>query len=127
MNLILHTIPHTGTNFVEKFLNTLGVTESIIRIHVTQLDDAEIVSQYHLAQLKMLASSRPTIITARDPYLSAIRLLQREHRTMALLKKRWDRFFKTIPTMNCHIIDRGEGRRSLYAFMSSSRFSRSQI
>ena len=117
MNVILYTIPHTGTNFVEKFLNSLGVTDSIIRIHVTQLDDAEIVSQHHLTQLKMLTNSSPTIITARDPYLTAIRFLKREHRTMALLKKRWDRFFKTIPTMNCHIIDIGVKEEDRYTHL----------
>jgi hypothetical protein len=118
VNVILYTVPHSGTNFVEKFLNTLGITESIIRIHVTQLDDAKIIeSQHHLTQLEMLASSKPTIITARDPYLSAIRLLQREHRTMTLLKKRWDRFFKTIPTMNYHIIDIGVKEEDRYTHL----------
>ena len=133
MNVILYTVPHTGTNFVGKFLNTLRIPENklryglgptntsysgYIRIHATQLDDIAIVSQYHLAQLRLLTSSKPTIITARDPYLSAIRYIKPgEHRKMSLLKKRWDRFFKTIPTLNHHIIDIGIQEENRYTHL----------
>ena len=117
MNIVIYTVPHTGTNFVRKFLDTLETTENIIRIHATHLDDTEMVSQHHLTQLRILASSSPTIITARDPYLSAIRFLKREHRKMTFLKKRWDRFFKTVPTMNYHIIDIGVKEEDRYTHL----------
>lgn len=121
MNIVIYTVPHTGTNFVKKFLETLGTPKSeYIRIHATQLDDAKIIlSPHHLTQLEMLASSKPTIITARDPYLSAIRLLNRHgsDHTITLLKRRWDRFFKTIPTMNCHIIDIGVREEDRYTHL----------
>lgn len=73
--IILYTVPHTGTNFVASFFKHLGLEspDHWFRYHTARCHPDNLhKSAFRITGVRALEAEK-LIVTARDPYLSAIR------------------------------------------------------
>lgn len=107
MRITVYTVPHTGTHFATKFLDTLGIERSRQykpfplsskthwwRCHAAQGPSGD-CAEHDVADSAIIPAAK-LVVTARDPYLSAIRYFGPGRRPMAKLKYRWDTFLSVL-------------------------------
>lgn len=106
---VLYTVPHTGTNFVAKFLDEIGLDpgNDFWRIHAYRIPDDEVSAGQLMMEQKVLDADK-AIVTARDPYLSAIRYFHQSSRANLIhLNWSWGRFFNVINSRDYYLVDIG--------------------
>jgi len=118
----IFTVPHTGTHFIFKFVNdVLGAERDNGPAHYTK--DGAYYWPFHAFHqpLHMMSpriqsfcngtnneSRRPTLVTARDPYLSTIHYMDlAPTRKLSDCAGYWDTFLGIIPRTNHFIVDIG--------------------
>lgn len=138
MNRItLYTIPHTGTHFASKFFNTLGIAElkEVDPLNRNRGVLRPIMQEHnhwwrcHAAQgpsgddaafaRSMFISAKKLVVTARDPYLSAIRYFSPGRRPMSKLLHRWNRFLHVLENAKYpyFVLDIGCREKDRYAHL----------
>lgn len=107
--IVLHTVPHTGTHFVEAAFETMGLErgKDYCRAHAPRVHKkAMYPAQAH--QLYTALTAQKLVVTARDPYLSAIRwVTAAPNRTVLQMSFAWDHFFDTLSRKEYFIVDIG--------------------
>ena len=98
------TVQHTGTTFTIRLLNRLGIKMPQWR-------------QVHAQPTKMSArmktifdhyvypENRPLIVTARDPYLSSLRILKDPGISIENVADHWNTFLDIIETRSHFVVD----------------------
>jgi len=102
MKIGLYTIPHTGTNFVMQYFALLGFRPGTIvapETYVHRHAGHKKPNWDHFANF-------PCIITARDPYLCALRFIH-NGQTIDDCAKCWDDFLSSYESLNYTILDIG--------------------
>lgn len=105
----LYTVPHTGTHFVMKaFADVFNLEEckDWCRTHTPRA----IPGRLQLHEQKMIDSALQApivVVTARNPYLSAIRWINRPGRTVEDIGWAWQHFFKVLENRKLFVVDVG--------------------
>ena len=107
--IYLHTVPHTGTHFVMKAFTNVFKLEKCkdwYRTHTPRAMPGHL--KVHEQEMIDSALRAPiVVVTARDPYLSAIRWLGRPGRTVQDMGWAWQHFFKVLEKRQPFIVDIG--------------------
>jgi hypothetical protein len=102
MKVGIYTVPHTGTNFVMRYLDCLGLYPEAVsapRNYHQRHAGYTIKDWDSFSKLKC-------IVTARDPYLSAIRFLRDDKpNAVEQCAEHWNVFFDTYRTLDHFIVD----------------------
>ena len=101
----LFTVPHTGTHFIIDYMTLLDMPQSsrdgFIHLHTPQ----KIISNWNSGIWATIANT-PCIITARDPYLTAIRYIHDDHPVSQIIDH-WVSFLDALPHLNSFVLDIG--------------------
>lgn len=113
MTVRLFTVPHTGTNFVIKFFeaaNSPLKVQKDSRRHAPRINPESLdKSPTHAKAVRNAKAAPSLIVTARDPYLSAIRWIKPPSRSVFEMSFAWGHFFDVLESRNGNyfIIDIG--------------------
>jgi len=104
-NITLFTVPHTGTTFAVMLFRAVQFKKNAYR-HVHALPqpftDERMLNVYN----EFVYSNKPLLVTARDPYLSAIRFVTHGN-PIEHVARHWDTFLDTIESKKHATIDIG--------------------
>lgn len=106
---ILYTMPHTGTNFIVKFFEAIGQeqTKTWRRWHAFQIHPKEITDGQLFIEQR-IKNTPGLVVTARNPYLSAIRHFHSSSNGNLIdLHYGWGRFFDMIESRGHFVVDIG--------------------
>jgi hypothetical protein len=107
--IVLHTVPHTGTHFVESAFEAVGLErgKDFCRAHAPRVHKKALYPS-HANQLYTALTAKKLVVTARDPYLSAIRwVTTAPNKTVLQMSFAWDHFFDTLSRREYFIVDIG--------------------
>jgi len=116
--ITLHTVPHTGTHFVTKiFTDVFGLTQKTDwnRVHATWVAPSQLRPP-ELVMIQTAMEAEKLIVTARDPYLSAIRWIGKKNqyrggrplnRGVDEMYNSWNHFFDVLSKKEYFIVDIG--------------------
>ena len=108
-DIVIYTVPHTGTNFAGKFLTEIGIEKDTgwWRLHASRIHPDEMTGGQRF--MEDIARDIPFLVgTARDPYLTTISYFGRSrHANISLSQWSFLNFFNMIESRDHFILDIG--------------------
>lgn len=108
-DIVVYTVPHTGTNFTGKFLEEIGIEsgEGWWRSHSPRIHPDDMSGGQRF--MEDIVRDIPFLVgTARDPYLTAISYFGRSrHANISLVQWSFQNYFNMIQSRDHFILDIG--------------------